>query len=248
MAPLELVQSEAAIATSEEGIIRAQPAVGDAEDVLRQLLNLPAGAALADADPADHRPGHRPRPDQLDEAIEAALASRPELKRQELAITQASSSSEYAHGQLKPSWTSALATTRAGTGGNLDRARPGHRQVSGAVIPGGYGDCLQPGHRASTSAAGRPSSFSATRSRTAPPGAERQRQHRRRPRRRRSTTSCGQSIDTEVRRPPARVDTAAKSIDAARKAREFQEKNLDAEKKSTRTACPPASRSPDPGT
>ena len=40
LAPLELITSEAGIATRKEEIIRARAAVGDAEDLLRQLLNL----------------------------------------------------------------------------------------------------------------------------------------------------------------------------------------------------------------
>ncbi|MCZ6508049.1 MAG: TolC family protein, partial [Acidobacteria bacterium] len=43
LAPLELVQSEAGIATRDEEIIRARASVADAQDTLRQLLNLDRG-------------------------------------------------------------------------------------------------------------------------------------------------------------------------------------------------------------
>ncbi|MFL6290770.1 MAG: TolC family protein, partial [Thermoanaerobaculia bacterium] len=142
MAPLELVQSEAAIASNEEQIIRAQQAVGDAEDVLRQLLNLPAGPLWQ----AEIRPTTDPVMDRvqinLDEAIQAALDSRPEIQRQELAIAQAEIESRYARGQMRPQLDLHLGYNATGTGGDQVVRDPETGAIL-EVIPGGYGDAFR---------------------------------------------------------------------------------------------------------
>ena len=65
LAPLELVQSEAGIATRREEIIRTEAAVEDAADDLRRLLNLERGSLVGRRHRTDHQPRdttHRSRP------------------------------------------------------------------------------------------------------------------------------------------------------------------------------------------
>lgn len=212
LAPLELTQSEAAIATREEGIIQATSAVGDAEDTLRQLLNLPRGPLWS----TPILPTSDPKTSEklavnVDEALRIALAQRPELTSQQIQLEQAKRDAEYFRGQLKPQLD--LNVTYGYSG--LDTAfADAFNQITGLNF---------------RSWSAKLSFVYPIQNRTA----------------RAQSASANVAVDrfqalydqerlvieTEVRRASRALDTAAKSIDAAVKAREFQEKNLDAEKK-----------------
>lgn len=100
-APLELVQSEATIATREEDIIRTEGSVGDAEDRLRQLLNLPPELWTAPiATTTD--PVLDPIEIDLERAIATALAERPELATQRLVIERNEIDARFFENQEKP--------------------------------------------------------------------------------------------------------------------------------------------------
>ena len=76
------MQSEAAIATREEDIIRAQPRSATPRTQLRRLLNLPPGALWETAIEPTTEPEIETRVAiDVDEAIRTALAERPELAR-----------------------------------------------------------------------------------------------------------------------------------------------------------------------
>jgi outer membrane protein TolC len=229
MPPLELVQSEAAIATNEEDIIRAQAAVGDAEDVLRQLLNLPQGPLWQ----AEIRPTTDPVTDRvsinLDEAIQSALATRPEIQRQQLIVLQAEIQARFAHAQTKPRLDLHLEYDTSGTGGDLLLRDRETNEVIG-VVPGGYSDAISqitgldlPGWTVGLTFS-IPLMNRAARARSAGADIILAREKV-------VLEDLRQQTLTEVRQAARRVDTAAKSIDAARVSREFQLKNLDAEKK-----------------
>jgi outer membrane protein len=212
LAPLELTQSEAAIATREEGIIQATSAVGDAEDTLRQLLNLPPGplwqtAIVPTSDPKTSEKVTV----NVDEALRTALAQRPELTSQQLQLEQAKRDAEYFRGQLKPTLDLAVSYGYSGLGTAYSGA---FNQITGLDFRGwsaqlnfAYPIQNRTARAQSASANVAVDRFQALYD-----------QER-------------LVIETEVRRAARAVDTAAKSIDAAVKAREFQEKNLEAEKK-----------------
>jgi outer membrane protein len=211
-APLELTNSEAAIATREEGIIQAVSAVGDAEDVLRRLLNLPPGT-LWDAPIV---PTSSPKTDEkvavnLKEALAAAVQQRPELRTQELQLAQAKRDADYFHSQLKPQLN---LTVDYGYSGLATSYNTALSQITGLDFRGwtvtlGFVYPIQNRTARATSA-------------TANIEVDR------------FQALYDQEravIEGEVRTAARAVDTAIKSIDANVKAREFQEKNLDAEKK-----------------
>jgi len=100
-APLELVQSEATIATRQEEIIRAQQTLGDAEDQLRLLLNLPTDLWSLPLDPTTQAQSD-PLEIDLEEAIRTAYGSRPEMRTQELAIERAEVDAAFARNQRRP--------------------------------------------------------------------------------------------------------------------------------------------------
>ncbi|HEX3527189.1 MAG TPA: TolC family protein [Thermoanaerobaculia bacterium] len=229
IAPLELVSSEANIATNEEAIITAKAAVADAEDVLRGLLNFPPGPLWQ----AEIRPTTDPVIDRvqinLDEALQSALATRPEIKTQELVVAQSSINQKYAYNQLKPSLNLQLAYNTSGVGGDVIVRDPNTGEIL-RVIPGGFSDAFSQVTGFNFTGWSAQLVFSyPLQNRTARATAVISDLDQER-----TTTALDQlrqSVITEVRTATRKVDTAAKSIDAARIARQFQEKNLDAERK-----------------
>src|SRR6202035_5414548 len=121
MAPLELVQSEATIATREEGIISAQQGVGDAEDQLRQLLNLPGDLWSHEVRPLTDAKTTHPTIN-VDQAIATALQARPELHSQELAIQLAQLNSSLAKNSYLPQLDLKLSYGPSGAGPDLSSA------------------------------------------------------------------------------------------------------------------------------
>jgi outer membrane protein TolC len=229
LAPLETVQSEAAIATREEGIITSQAQVGDAEDVLRRLLNLPPGAVWQ----AEIRPSTDPVVERaainLDEATQSALATRPELKQQQLQVEQARINSAFFQNQKKPSLDLRLDYGASGIGGNVIIRDEDTGEVID-VVQGDFSDALsQATGFGFTGWTARllfayPLQNRGARAQSAIADLDLEREQV-------VLDQLRQQVVTEVRQAVRRVDTAAKSIDAARISREFQEKNLDAERK-----------------
>ncbi|MFP3939924.1 MAG: TolC family protein [Thermoanaerobaculia bacterium] len=82
LAPLELIQSEAGIASREEEIILAEAAIEDAADQLRQLLNLERGELWNTPIIPATDPETEPIEIDVEEAISTALNERPELAAQ----------------------------------------------------------------------------------------------------------------------------------------------------------------------
>jgi len=213
MAPLELTQSQAAIASREEGIIRATSAIGDAEDQLRLLLNLPASGdlwskAIVPTTPPETEPV---KAIDVAEAIRTAMAERPELRTNELQLAQAQLDAEYFRNQLKPSLNLNVNYGYSGVGLTFSDA---FNQVTGLDFRGWAAQLLlaYPIQNRSARAQSAIANLDVDRVQT-------------------QVDQQKATIATEVRRAARAVETAAKQIDAARVAREFQEKNLDAEKK-----------------
>ncbi|HEX5716806.1 MAG TPA: TolC family protein [Thermoanaerobaculia bacterium] len=228
MAPLELVQSEAAIAEREEGIITAQSSVGDTEDALRRLLNLPEGELWA----TEIRPATDPTiqhtPIDVAAAIQTALAERPELRFQQLDIEQARIETQFARNQELPTLDFDVSYGFAGLGGDVLIEDP----VTGEIrrVPGGFGDALSgitgldfPGWTAQL-IFGFPLQNRTARAARAIAEIDLQRAES-------AMEDARNGIVTEVRGAARRVETAAKQIEAARASRTFQERNLDAERK-----------------
>jgi outer membrane protein len=212
LAPLELTQSEAAIATREEGIIQATSAVGDAEDTLRQLLNLPRGPLWS----TPIIPTSDPKTNEkltvnLDEALRIALAQRPELMSQQIQLEQAKRDAEYFRSQLKPSLDFKASYGYSGLGTAYSDA---FNQVTGLSFRGWSAELAfaYPIQNRTARAQSATANVAVDRIQSL---YDQQRL----------------VIETDVRHTARALDTAVKSIDAAVKAREFQEKNLDAEKK-----------------
>lgn len=211
MAPLELVQSDAAIATREEGIISAKAAIGDAEDQLRGLLNLPAGELWS----AEILPSTDPQRDrvsiEVEEAIRTAYAERPELRSQQLAVELAEITARFQTNQVKPDLGLSLTYDLSGVGFTYSNA---NRDVTALDFPAWT----------ATLTLGIPIQNRAARAAKALADLDVERVKT-------QLEDLKTVISTEVRRAARGVLTAAQQIEASRVSRQFQEKNLEAERK-----------------
>jgi outer membrane protein len=211
MAPLELVQSEAAIATREGTIIGAQAAVGNAEDVLRRLLNVPSGSLWE----TPIEPTTKPETDRIsinvDDALQTAYDSRPELRSQDLQLALAKLNSEYFRNLLKPSLNLQVQYGYAGAAPAFTDA---FNQVTGLNFNTWQAELVfsYPIQNRSARAQSAIANLDVDRFKLL-------------------YDSEKTVVATEVRTAARGVETAAKQIDAARKSTEYQEKNLDAERK-----------------
>lgn len=227
LAPLELVQSEANIATNEEEIIRTQTQVGDAEDELRRLLNLPQGELWQlEIRPATD-PGSENTPTDLQAAIRQALDTRPEIRAQRLQVDLARAEAAYFHNQTLPTLDLNL---NYGLSGN-NAVTVGFDQAGNPVrVPGNYGDAVDQltGFDFDTWTAsltfGFPLQNRSARAAKAIADLDLEQAET-------TLEQLEQSVITEVRQAARRMDSAAKQIDAARASVRFQERSLDAERK-----------------
>lgn len=210
--PLDLVQSEAAIAEREVEIIQAQTNIGNAEDSLRLLLNLPADGQYwnlpirTTTDPA----GGRITID-LPAALQTAFAERSELRTQGLNIERAQVEAAFLRNQTLPDLNLTVEYNLAGTGAGLNET---FRDIRGIDFDG-WSALLQ----FSVPVQNRAARAASTIADLTVESAETQR------------ALVQAQITNEVRQAARNVESAAQTIEAARASREFQERNLDAERK-----------------
>lgn len=213
LAPLELVQSEAAIATNEEDIIRTTSNQGDAEDELRRLLNLPAGPLWATPINPTTDPDIQDRLNpNLDESILTAYAERPELRILEMQLAQSRFDANFFRGQLKPDL--GLRIDYSFDGIDLGDVGGAYSSLFGLDFPFwsvGLQFTYPIQNRAARTASAR-ANLDVERIRT-------------------QFDDQRAIVATEVRRAVRAVQTAAQQIEAARASRQFQEKNLEAQQK-----------------
>jgi outer membrane protein len=210
LAPLEIVQSQAAIATREQDIITAQQAIGDAADALRLAMNLPQ-----DLYQYDILPTTPPESDtiqiNLDESIKTALDNRVEVKQEHLSIDRAKINVAVTHSALLPALNFTALYNLAGASPSFGT---GLTQVTAFDFPGwtvslNFAFPLQ--NRAARAA-------------NAVAELEVDRFNR-------ELEQEQKTVINEVRKAVRGIETAEKVIVAAHASRGFQEKNLDAERK-----------------
>jgi outer membrane protein TolC len=229
LAPLELVQSEAGVATREEEIIRARAAVGDSEDRLRQLMNLPPGELWETEIVPETDPELEPIDIDIDEAIGTALAERPELRSKRLAQENLDLDVQFFTNQQKPRVDLAVTYGLNGLGGDLTlREFPSGDILAQAA--GDYGDALDQitdGEFDTWAIAlnlAYPLNNRSARAQTALAEVSFERGQA-------ELRDLELGVSTEVRRIARLVDAAAQARESARVSRRLEEKNLDAEQK-----------------
>jgi outer membrane protein TolC len=228
LAPLELVQSEAGIATREEEIIRAQGRVGDAQDLLRRLLNVPSGdlwtkeiVTVIEADPVLPTVS-------LEGEMAAALEKRPDLQRLRLQLQNVEIEAAYSRNQTKPRVDVSASYGLGGAAGSGFLRNPitGEQQR----IQSNLGDALSQvgGFDFPTWTLGLnfalPIQNRTARAQSVIADLELERV-------RAQLRDAESLVTTEVRTAVRGIDTGTKQVDAARASRRLAEKNLDAERK-----------------
>ena len=103
LAPVDIVQTQTQVATFEQNLFAAESALTNAENALKVLMladrsDLMWGMSLT----PDHTPDSPAAMPTLDEAVKAALASRPELKESELALDVNRLDAKLSKEQTKP--------------------------------------------------------------------------------------------------------------------------------------------------
>ena len=124
LAPLEMVQSEATVATREEDIIRRQQVVGDAEDQLRRLMNMEGGDLWAVPLAPTTDPEIEHAPIDLQVAVETAFRQRSDVLQKELSNRTAELDAKVAHSQAKPKVDLVASYGFNGVGGTIDTTAP----------------------------------------------------------------------------------------------------------------------------
>lgn len=218
VAPLELTQSKAGIATREEGIISAEAAIGDAEDRLRQLLNFEDGQLWTlPIVPVTSPDGDRVEVD-LAAALGLAVDNRPEMASQRVALESLQLEQTVAQNRTLPDLSVTLNYRLSGLSGKgLD--------IDGNLTDVGEQITQLDFPNWTVSVGFAYSIFNReARALKAIADFDVDRGHA-------ELSQLQQSIVTEVRSAVRRVETTAKQIDSARVSRELQEQNLDAERK-----------------
>jgi outer membrane protein TolC len=229
LAPLELVTSEAGIATRKEEIIRARAVVGDAEDLLRQLLNLNEPAVWAATIAPATDPEMTPIGLDVEQAVETALERRAELRGRRLGQDNLEIEAAYRANQTRPELNFAITYGYNGLGGDVT-ARD---FFTGEILfqaPGDYGDALDQitgGDFDGWSAALNFSYDIGNRQRRAQLALADVAVDRGMA----ELENMELGVITEVRRLARLVGAAAEARESARVSRRLAEKNLDAEQK-----------------
>ena len=239
LAPIDIVQTEVTIAQREQDIILAEGLIGDADDRLKRLMNV---TALPDWSrpiiPSDH-PTADPFTVDLDAGIKRALETRPEVKQSVLDIESKKVTLAYTRNQLLPrlDLNGSLGYNGIGTGRYTSCVDGVGNPVScgdTGAIPitsnTSYVDALYSIRRLDFPSwtvgltLNVPIGNRTARANHAIAGADLELS-------RTNLALTRENLVVEVRAAARGIDTAFRSVAAARKARELAERNLDAERK-----------------
>ena len=228
-APIDIIQSEAAVAAREVDIIVAENAVGNAGDVLKGLLGFEnPDDWTSTIIPTDALEGAAEHVD-LDRSIAEAIAKRPELRQRQLELEIGQANLLAARSGARPQLDLALTYGYAGVGGDSTVYDPQTGKVI-SYTPGGWSDALRQirdrsynqwtamvnfsyplgNHQAKAQVA--QDRFAVTTARQ-------------------NIALQRQGVIEDVRNAVRGLDASGKAILAAVKSRELAERNLDAEQK-----------------
>ena len=228
-APLDILQPRVAVATREEELITAQALVRDAEDRLRQLMNLDMTEWDRPIIPTDSV-GYQPLDVDTDAAVARALEARPEIRQLKLGTQSREIIHRYARNQTLPKLDLVASYGAAGLGGRSAEIDPVTGQPTGRIATTDYPEAVSqvfgndfpswtfgfsvgvPVTNVGARAEARRAELDLRKAET-------------------DEKSLRQIITVDVRKGIRDVDTASKQITATRAARDAAEKNLDAERK-----------------
>ena len=145
MAPIDVVQAEAAVAQRQEQMVTTSYVADQMQDRVKGMMtNLPDPAlVLAQLNPVD--PPRRPSAGDvmaLEDAIRYALESRPEIRAIDMQIQNSDIGLAYNKNQLLPSLSVSASFTQSGVGGvQRQRSQLGGEEVI-SITRGGLGDAF----------------------------------------------------------------------------------------------------------
>ncbi|MEZ5313047.1 MAG: TolC family protein [Thermoanaerobaculia bacterium] len=228
LAPLELVSSEAGIATREEAIIRARGVIGDAEDLLFFFLNIDQGDAWSLSIVPDTEAKMDAVEVDLDDSIRTALAARPETATQELQIRTLELDQAFLKQDARPRLDLKAGYGLNGLGGDV-LIRDANGNVIGTAS-GGWSDALDqvtgwdfPGWSIGLEF-GMPLPNRTAKARAAIAGLALEEGKL-------AQSELELRITTEVRAAVRGIETAREQLESAEVSRRLAEKNLDAERR-----------------
>jgi len=146
LAPIEILNAQADVATREADILDAEALVKNNEDLLKTIINLSAeekGIELAKIIPKD-KPAYEKMGVSLDDALLIAMENRPDLQATRIDLKNKEINVSYARNQLLPDLSLQASYWSPGVSGNQIIYPPG--QPFGepiATIPGGASEALK---------------------------------------------------------------------------------------------------------
>jgi outer membrane protein TolC len=102
MAPIEITQARAEVASREEGIIVAQTSIDNNEDALKTMVDLTSGAYLTARVVPTDQPDFVAVELDLNQEIQQALHQRPEILQERERFSSSQISRDYYRNQMKP--------------------------------------------------------------------------------------------------------------------------------------------------
>ncbi len=101
LAPIEILNAEAVVASREADILQAEALIKRNEDVLKNVLNLPEEASLGKIVPSD-QPIYGKKEISLEEALKTAYEKRPDLKMKQTDVKTKELNLTVAKNQMLP--------------------------------------------------------------------------------------------------------------------------------------------------
>lgn len=145
MAGIEVLQAESEVAQRQEQMLTAKYAADQAQDRVKKLITSLGDPALVRAQLYPVDPLARPTASDimtLENAINYALESRPEMRQLELQLKNSDIELQYTKNQLLPNLVVEGTYTQNGVGGvQTNRAGLGGLEIT-SVVPGGLRDAL----------------------------------------------------------------------------------------------------------
>jgi outer membrane protein len=145
MAPIDIVQAQAEVASNESGVIVAEASIRAAQDQLRALILDPGEADFWDVtlEPTDEMPFNEQTID-VDAAVRNALDKRTDLRSAKNSLDQGDINIRYFNNQIKPDVNAQFGYITTGVGGTaLNVVNPLIPTEGGLIVPSrGFGSVL----------------------------------------------------------------------------------------------------------
>ncbi len=230
MAPIDVLEAEAEVATREEGVIVAEDAIRTSEDQLKRLINDPDsdGFWLGEIVPLDE-PTLSDFEIDFDDSIRIALERRPVMTQSRIQMETRSYDVRFTKNQMMPQVDLIGSLAFNGLGGD-QIIRGDFAGDALGIVPGGYNDAINQvfGGDFRDWTVGVNISYPLGNTSSQADYARAQVEQRQQ---RAQVDANAILLSQEVRQTARSVDTARKRIDATRVARELAERRLEAEQK-----------------